>query len=81
MQEFNVRFLQKTVTVTPLDEPNHFMLTMNGDDEIHGIIIPELLGVIYTIEDADMGYVWHTDSNMNMELVEFIGQMIEDTNG
>jgi len=80
MQEFEVRFGHKTVTITPLDEHNHFMVTMNGDDEIHGIVIPELLGVIYTIEDADMGYVWHTDSDMNMELVEFIGQMIEDKN-
>jgi hypothetical protein len=80
MQEFNVHFLRKTVTVTPLDEPNHFMVTMNIDDEIQGVTIPELLGVIYTIEDPDMGYVWHTDSNMNMELVEFIGQMIEDKN-
>ncbi|CAM4057361.1 hypothetical protein SAMN06265348_10274 [Pedobacter westerhofensis] len=78
MQEFSVRFLHKTVTVTPLDEPNHFMVTMNDDDEIHGIVIPELLGIIYPIEDVDIGYVWHTDSNMNMELVEFIGQMIED---
>lgn len=80
MEEFNVRFLHKTVTVTPLDDPNHFMVTMNGDDDIHGIVIPELLGIIYTIEDADLGYVWHTDSDMNVELVEFIGQMIEDNN-
>lgn len=80
MQEFNVRFLYKTITVTPLDEANHFMVTMNGDDEIPGIVIPELLGIIYTIEDPDLGYVWHTDSGMNLELVEFIGQMIEDMN-
>ena len=78
MQEFNVRFLYKTITITPLDEANHFMVTINSDDEIHGIVIPELLGIIYPIEDPDLGYVWHTDSQMNMELVEFIGQMIED---
>lgn len=81
MQEFKVRFLYKTVTVTPLEEANHFMVTMNGDDEIHGIIIPELLGIIYPIEDADLGYIWHSDSDMNAELVEFIGQMIEDKAG
>lgn len=80
IQEFNVRFLYKTVTVTPLDEPNHYMVTMNGDDDIHGIVIPELLGIIYPIQDLDMGYVWYTESNMNKELVEFIGQMIEDKN-
>lgn len=80
IKEFNVRFLYKTVTVTPLDEPNHFMVTMNGDDDIHGIVIPELLGIIYPIEDRDLGYVWHSDSSMNPELVEFIGQMIEDKN-
>lgn len=80
MQEFNVRFLYKTITITPLDEANHFMVTINSDDEIHGIVIPELLGIIYPIEDPDLGYVWHTDSQMNMELVEFIGQMIEDMN-
>lgn len=80
MQEFNVRFLYKTITITPLDEANHFMVTMNGDDLIHGIVIPELLGIIYPIEDPDLGYVWHTDSQMNMDLVEFIGQMIEDMN-
>jgi len=80
MQEFSVRFLYKTVTVTPLEEPNHFMVTMNDDDEIHGIVIPELLGIIYPIEDMDRGYVWYTDSDMNLELVEFIGQMIEDHN-
>jgi len=81
MQEFSVRFLYKTVTVTPLDEANHFIVTMNGDDEIYGIVIPELLGIIYPIVDADLGYVWYTDSDMNMELVEFIGQMIEDKQG
>lgn len=80
MQEFSVRFLYKTVTVTPLDEPNHFMVTMNGDDEIHGIVIPELLGIIFPIENADIGYIWHSDSDMNRELVEFIGQMVEDRN-
>lgn len=78
MQEFSIRFLYKTVTVTPLEEPNHFIVTMNDEEEIHGIVIPELLGIIYPIEDADLGYVWYTDGNMNMELVEFIGQMIED---
>jgi len=78
MQEFSVRFLYKTITVTPLDEVNHYMVTMNGDDEIPGIVIPELLGIIYPIEDPDLGYVWHTDSDMNVELVEFIGQMVED---
>ena len=81
MEEFNVRFLYKTVTVTPLVEANHFMITMNADEDIHGIIIPELLGIIYPIEDPDLGYVWHSDSNMNAELVEFIGQMIEDKTG
>lgn len=80
MQEFSVRFLYKTVTVTPLDEANHFMVTMNGDEEIHGIVIPELLGIIYPVEDPDLGYVWHSDSDMNRELVEFIGQMVEDRN-
>lgn len=78
MQEFSVRFLCKTVTVTPIDEVNHFMVTMNADDEIHGIVIPELLGIIYPVEDLDMGYVWASDSDMNKELVEFIGQMVED---
>lgn len=81
MQEFKVRFLHKTVTVTPLEEANHFMVTMNADEDIYGIIIPELLGIIYPIEDPDLGYVWHSDSNMNAELVEFIGQMIEDKTG
>ena len=81
MEEFNVRFLYKTVTVTPLGEINHFMITMNADEDIHGIVIPELLGIIYPIEDPDLGYVWHSDSNMNAGLVEFIGQMIEDKAG
>lgn len=79
-QEFNVRFLLKTVTVTPLDQPNHFMVTMNADEDIHGIVIPELLGIIYPVEDPELGYIWSTDGEMNLELVEFLGQMIEDHN-
>ena len=78
MEEFEVRFLSKTVTVTPLDETNHYMVTMNEDEEILGITIPELLGIIFPLEDADLGYVWHTDGDMNRELVEFIGEIIED---
>jgi hypothetical protein len=58
MQEFNSVFYNTPVTVTPLEEAHHFMLTMNADDETHGIIIPELLGIMYPIEDAAMGYVW-----------------------
>ncbi|WP_158795474.1 hypothetical protein [Pedobacter sp. L105] len=78
MQEFSIRFLYKTVTVTPLDEPNHFIVTMNEDEDIYGIVIPELLGIVYPIVDTDLGYVWHTDGSMSLDLVEFIGQMIED---
>lgn len=75
MDEFSIRFLHHTVTVT---STNNSQYIVSYDETVNGVVIPLVLGVIYPKEDADLGIKWITDDELSEELVQLLGDMIRE---
>lgn len=75
MNEFSIRFLHHTVTVT---STNNNQYIVSYDETVNGVVIPMVLGVIYPKEDADLGIKWITDDELSEELVQLLGDMIRE---
>lgn len=75
MDEFSIRFLHHTVTVT---STNNSQYIVSYDETVNGVVVPLVLGVIYPKEDADLGIKWITDDDLSDELVQLLGEMIRD---
>jgi hypothetical protein len=73
MDEFSIRFLHHTVTVTPA---NNRQYIVSYDETVNNVVIPAVLGVIYPEYDADSGIKWTTDDDLSEELVQLLGEMI-----
>jgi len=75
MDEFSIRFLHHTVTVT---STNNSQYIVSYDETVNGVVVPLVLGVIYPKEDIDSGMKWITDDDLSEELVQLLGEMIRD---
>jgi len=75
MDEFSIRFLHHTVTVT---STNNSQYIVSYDETVNSVVIPLVLGVIYPKEDADLGVKWVTDDDLSEELVQLLGEMIRE---
>ncbi|MBB6272129.1 hypothetical protein HDF26_002586 [Pedobacter cryoconitis] len=75
MDEFSIRFLHHTVTVT---STNNSQYIVSYDETVNGVVVPLVLGVIYPKEDINSGMKWITDDDLSEELVQLLGEMIRD---
>ncbi|RAJ37016.1 hypothetical protein [Pedobacter cryoconitis] len=75
MDEFSIRFLHHTVTVT---SANNGQYIVSYDETVNGVVVPLVLGVIYPKEDIELGTKWITDDDLSDELVQLLGEMIRD---
>ncbi len=75
MEEFSIRFLHYTVTVTAAKD-NQYIISY--DETINDVVIPLVLGVIYPKTDLNSNIRWVTDDDLSEELVELLGEMIKE---
>jgi len=75
MDEFSIRFLHHTVTVTATNNSEYIV---SYDETVNDVVIPLVLGVIYPKADADLGIKWVTDDDLSVELVQLLGEMIQE---
>lgn len=75
MDEFSIRFLHHTVTVT---SANNGQYIVSYDETVNGVVVPLVLGVIYPKEGIELGTKWITDDDLSDELVQLLGEMIQD---
>ncbi|QNK61362.1 hypothetical protein H7F33_12380 [Pedobacter sp. PAMC26386] len=75
MDEFSIRFLNHTVTVTSTKDKQYIV---SYDETVNSVVVPLVLGVIYPEDDANSGVKWMTDDDLSDDLVQLLGEMITD---
>lgn len=76
-REFNIEFLFVTVTVLPAENSNYIVTVKKL---FSGVEIPALIGILYpsTPAQAEEGIKWTSDDNIQPELIDILGDIIED---
>lgn len=74
-REFNIEFLFVTVTVSPAENSNYIVTVKKL---FGGVEIPALIGILYPAPYNEEGIKWTSDNNIQPELIEILGDIIED---
>ncbi|MBB6502594.1 hypothetical protein [Pedobacter cryoconitis] len=75
MDEFSIRFLHHTVTVTAAAD-NQYIVSY--DETLNDVVIPAVIGVIYPEADLNHGIRWASDDDLSEELIQLLGHMITE---
>lgn len=73
--EFNIEFMHVTITVLPAQDSNYIVTFKEVFREVE---IPALIGILYPLKYVGSKVKWTSDDDVQPELIEILGDIIED---